>query len=974
MPLSLDLTDSLARFPIAYGYQPVRGWPVKHYETGLNQSLQLTKQHALGEGPWDGVEKLYADAFEILPADYVLHNGTGTDPADALFPGEEPHLWTAHISARCPSGITASQADQLFGIYRTLRTPNFNGAGVQIDSLGAPVGGGDPRDYYFFKPNPANAAVDQLLRWGQRLPDIVNFPAFVDWRDFNDELIPWDDAKYTPRSLSLTPAASGSLTPGNTYYVRVATVRSADVSSASRQSVEVAAGKITLAVGQTSVQVNWLIKGDEKTPAAPPSDITAFRVYVGTTPGVWLGYFTVSNPALRTLLVTTTAGTTAGSPLEVATSGLLHQIKRFECGLFFVPPYSLASALDSICQISCADWQWSGFGTATYRNDKVRFLSPATRTPVFTLDLAQVAPGTFKTWPVDRRSRPNQIIGNWRDRDDEFLNIAAPVVLNREQLQAADGIVKSKTIEFGTVYRSQVQRGVSFYARMLCDLDQMAAMTGSPKTYHVLPADVVYVTNTTPDWEDVQFMVNKKSENVETNIGDPLSMQIYTPGIYSDSDHSPLPLPLRQPRFDPFSAPPVATSLVLVETLSGALRGDFVFGSFSAPQRARVYLKRVTSPVDTDFHPMATVLPVGTVGFFELPGLADGNYQVKVVTESVLGISAASGHPVGTITLHPLAMSNPVVFKDGSDDWLIEAQGNPGRGDENPEYVCEVWRGVARVPVVSPADPARTLAMIVGTTKAAMLIATVSSIFTDPIVVTDFAFKNNLFPEEFGFTGTTLQKILSTYQRFDFSMKWGGADGEVSVSRFVVALQTLSDESAYAEGAHNVPGDFNNCPLSVSWTLEEDNLAGTVRETYRHYNTVIATRNNVDPGFGSCNIISHEVVDIVPGRPGPRYSFVLNGNELIVFKGFNPAGGNIPVVKVSLNPIPFPLRLTSETLDTNVMVRSIVYGGATIPGTIYARREQVEDFGSPRSTLYLRLYQKSRVPGIQGIPLDLVVP
>src|SRR6267143_2877234 len=484
----LDIVDSLVRFPISYGKQPVRGWRIKHSDAVVGGGTQRTLQQALGEGPWDGVDKLWTDAFEILSADYIFHNGTDVDSSDANFPSDPAHPWTSYLSAKAKAGLTDAQTDELFGIYRTLRTPNYNGSGQQLDSGGSIVSPSDPRTAYFFKPNPANCALDQLLRWGKRLPGIVNFPAWVDWRDFNDELIWWDDTKYTPRSLSLTPSGGGSLTPGQTYYVRVSTMRSGDQSSASQKTIETYPHSITLAGGQTSFQVSWLIKGDELQPAAPPGDMSSFRVYIGTVPGVWLGYFTVANPALRTLLITTTAGVTAGPPLDQASSGLLRQIKRFYCGKFFFPPYDLATALDQICQISCADWQWSGLGTNTYRNDKVRFLSPANRAPVFTLNLAETGMGTFSATQVDRRSRYNQIIVNFRDLDDDFLAAAQPVILNRELLQASDGQIKGFAIDGGTMYRSQAQRMASFFSRVLCDQDRFAGMRGSPKSYHVLPA------------------------------------------------------------------------------------------------------------------------------------------------------------------------------------------------------------------------------------------------------------------------------------------------------------------------------------------------------------------------------------------------------------------------------------------------------------------------------------------------------
>lgn len=667
MGILLDLTDRLARFPIAYSWQPVRGWAVKHFDDVLNQSVQRTKQNALGEGPWDALEKLWADAFEIPETDYHFHSGMGDDAPDTFFPSDAPHPWTAYVSAKCRDGLDDSQTDKLFGIYRTLRTPNYNGAGQQLNAAGVIVTPPDPRNEYFFKPNPANASIDQLLRWGKRLPDVVNFPAWVDWRDYNDELIPWDDSKYTPRSLSLTPAASGSLIPGTTYYIRVSTIKVADESSASSKTLESKADSITLLGGQTSFQVNWLIKGDELTPPAPPTDQTEYRIYIGTVPNVWLGYFVVAGAALRTFSVTTIAGVTAGIPRDIANTGLLRDIKRFECGLFFIPPYDLAQSLDRICQISCADWQWSGLGTGTYRNDKIRFMSPATRTPVFTLNLAETGMGSFQTFPVDRRNRPNQIIVNFRDRDDEFLSEGQPVILDRDQLQIDDKQVKPFNIDGGTMYRSQAQRCASFYARVLCDLDQMANMIASPKSYHVLPGDVVFVTNDTPDWEDVQFMVRRKEENVEGNIGDLLGMQLYTPGMYSDTDYSPLPRALPAPRVDPFIPPPIVSNVVLSQRDTIApnglfifLHGEVQFAVFRNPQIGRVWW---FPPGGSGYEPTHITLipdPITLQASFELPGALSGLHKIKVVTESSLGASLDfADHPFFSITINIPATEEP---------------------------------------------------------------------------------------------------------------------------------------------------------------------------------------------------------------------------------------------------------------------------------------------------------------------------
>jgi hypothetical protein len=999
MPLSFDLTDRLARFPHAYSYQPVRGWGVKSFETGLAQSIQRTKQQALGEGPWDGVERLYADAFPIEATDYTFHPGEGDDAPDLYFPDDPPHPWTAYISARGMAGLTADQTDKLFGVYRTLRTPDFDGAGVQIDINGDPIGGGDPRDYYFFKPNPANVAADQILRWGQRLPGIVNFPAWVDWRDWNWEEIPWDDSKYTPRSLSLTPTSGGSLTPGQTYYLRVAGMKGSDESSASQQTIETVASSILLESGQTAFQVNWLVREDV-------TDHTAFRVYIGTTAGVWLGYFNVANPALRTLLITTTAGVTAGSPLDEATTGLLRDIHRFECGLFFVPPYSLSASLDRICQISCADWQWSGLGTETYRNDKVRFMSPVTRDPVFTLDHSQVSPGSFKTWAVDRRSRVNQIIGNFRDRDDEFLSEGTPVVLNREQMQEDDGQVKTFSIDFGTCYRSQVQRAVSFWARQLCDLDQLAILRGSPKTYHVLPGDVVEVTNETADWEAQQFIVRKKQENIETNIGDPLTMQVYSPDAYSDTDHSPLPSPLRQSRFDPFSAPPVASDVVLTiddRFLTGII-ADFAFGLYEGKQIGRMYIKGPadSEPDDSEYRMVDSVDPNGSlVGHLEARAIVGGKYWVKITTESAFGITDPSGHPEAMVDLRPAAVSEVGVFIAADGDFLIQFTSNARTVEEPATFSVDVYNDdftalLGTLPVTSGGTHAALMNSVhvsydpPDATNPDEEVIPIPGYADGTMSTSTATDKNNLFslpwdgvsvpgPESGSYvSGVTLEAIESNRQRFDATMQWLGADGGGSAALMTVALQTRANANPVSD---LFTPDLSVSPLSVTW--EAGTLAGTVKETIKSFGVTVGTpRDNLDPGFGSSAAEDLDALAYETYRRGQRYSFLVAGNEYRLVLNFGAQNQQtLAIVSADADGPDFPLRLAAETtqdLNGSMAVMNITRGGDQL-STILSVANQIAFFGHQIDVpgmehCGLEIYQNAKAPLPSGIPVRIVIP
>lgn len=660
------------------------------------------------------------------------------------------------------------------------------------------------------------------------------------------------------------------------------------------------------------------------------------------------------------------------------------------------------------------------------------------------------------TWPLaDKQSSINQVIGTYTDASLGFVR--KEIRVNDYAHQAQVGAVNSVTIDLSGVdnfFQTSLllNAALSKYreGNFFCswDTDEAGILFEE--------GDVVCCSDISGGF--VNMPVRIEELLIHDDLTTTFTARLYSTLMLSDQagqHHIELPTSLKYLNVPP----PVATNLVLTETFSGALRGDFDFGGFGAIQRAGLYLKRNTAPADADFRRVDTILPdvsggvaqaisaltrsgatatatcaghgflsgrlvaiagagqaeyngtfavtvidedhfsftvtgtpatpatgtitgttTGSHGSFELAGLADGEYQVKVITESVFGYSAASGHPVGTITIRPLAMTDSRVIVDGTNDYLIEAIGHP-RPSDTPAYVCEVWTDESRD---DPANLKRTLPMVNGTTKAALLSAdyTTYDPGTGEFQTSSWAFKNNLFSTPY--FGSTVNTIESTFQRFDFSMKYVGTSdgtgfvGDGSTGRVVVALQT---RASITGGVVTIPTDYHDCPLSVEWTtgLADDDIPGTIIETFRFYNIVVAQKRNVDPGWGGISIVSGDIVET--GRRGPRYTFLLNGNEVAVYREFNPAGGNIPIYKATLNPMPYPLRLVanSEQLpagdsSNQFAVRSVMFGGSTIPGTIYAAREQEEDFGSEQATLYLRLYQLSAVPGIIGIPLDLVVP
>ena len=656
-----DLEDKISRLAVAYGRHAVKGHLTKHFVEFVGAEKQVTVQRALGAGPWDSNEKLFDAGDEITAGNSNFHQGLPNDAADAYFPTDIPHPNAAYESTRLPLGFgDEDRPDRMVGIYKTLQVADYDGAGVQTG--------------FGYSPSPARHILDMRLR-AKRSPLHVNYPSWVDWRDYSAELIDWDDGALTPHYITLTASAGGSLAPG-TYWIKVATKKGADISSASKDRANdgVTTASVVISGANLQFTVDWATQEER--------GATGYRVYIGTSENGEDRFFDVAGGATHTLLITTLTGASMGTPPTVATGALLRQIPRFESHLFFPPPFELPTAMDRIAQITCMDWH--------YANGKLVFLTPEVRTPVMTLDLAEIGSGSFKTYQVDRRQKPHQISVNYRDLDDQYLKQAdPPVIVNRTALQDVEG-VRPFEINGGCMYRSQAERVGHFWARRLIDSDQIIDLTASPKTYIVLPGEVIDCTHDVPNWTNVKFCIEEKEEAEDSKAGYPMIGRVYpeSGSYYSDTDHSPLPRPFPSSKLSPFTAPPVVVDLTLTQSAIslvnglpfGSIHGAVQFANFIGHQRGRVWWWK---PGGIGYEATAIVLvpePLTMQAAFELPGVAVGLHKLKVVTESAYGMSLPFiDHPEETITIAIPGMPNVTGFlcnfDDGTADGLLEWAG-----------------------------------------------------------------------------------------------------------------------------------------------------------------------------------------------------------------------------------------------------------------------------------------------------------
>jgi hypothetical protein len=209
-----DLSDRLARFPIAYGKHAVKGVLAKHIIDAGGTTKEITIQQALGQasqlffdvdnnpfyvgGGWDALEKLYygpqGAGVEITADNYFFHNGGSADAPDAFFPDDVAHPRASYYSAKLPAGIADdNDPGNMFGIFRTLRIANYNEDGEQIDDADDPIPvDANPDDYLYYSASPMREIADLYRRSRRNLANI-NWPAWCYLRDWHAALIDWDD-------------------------------------------------------------------------------------------------------------------------------------------------------------------------------------------------------------------------------------------------------------------------------------------------------------------------------------------------------------------------------------------------------------------------------------------------------------------------------------------------------------------------------------------------------------------------------------------------------------------------------------------------------------------------------------------------------------------------------------------------------------------------------------------------------------
>jgi Putative phage tail protein len=610
---------------------------------------------------------------------------------------------------------------------------------------------------------------------------------------------------------------------------------------------------------------------------------------------------------------------------------------------------------------------------------------------------------TFK-W-VPSQSQTNQVTGTFIDAANGFK--PQPVTVNDIAHQRAVRKINKQDINLSGVDNfSQAMR--LCFATLAEERDAGERWKWATDDAGI-PLEIGDVVAVNGQYVDPSGVVQKEFVNVpvmleNTSLQEDLDVSFVgvfysTSLLEGQTGRKPVVIPTTLKYFT--EAPPVASNVVIVldDTFLTGFIGDFDFGSTAGTQSALIYIKgpAESEPDDSEYKLLDVVVPdASNKGHFEVRAAAGGKFWLKIVTQSQFGKSAASGHPVEIVDIRPAAVSDVKVVLAADGDFLISCIDHARTVEKPITLSCDVYDA-------GFVNYKGTLPMTTNTAHAALMnsvhvaydppagappdseIIPIPGSGDGTMIVSTATDKNNLFslpwdgvlvpgPESGSYvSGVTLEAIESTYQRFDATMQWLGADGSGSAALMTVALQTRANANPVSD---LFTPDLSVSPLSVTWSA--GTLPGTVKETIKSFGVTVGTpRDNLDPGFGSSTASDLDTLAYETYRRGQRYSFVVVGNEYRLVLNFGAQNQQtLAVVSADGDGPAFPLRLAAETtqdLNGSMAVMNITRGGDQL-STIYSVANQVAFQGSQQSRVYLRIYQNAKAPLPAGIAVDITAP
>lgn len=509
---------------VAYGRHIVRGrCPLFDVSGNIVTLLQI-----LGEGEWEAVESIFYDGLPIDLALCKFHPGTlstgDNDPiqgVDEFFSSARPYSGTTYVRVPLPAGIgDAKNLDGFVAIARTAKVADYDASGNQIG--------------FGYSANPARVAADLIVNRSKLSKSVIDWVSWVAWRNYCDDVL----------TISVNPNAEGMGLRGSYYngynFETFVLQRIDEVINFAWNYSSPASG---IGANQFSIRWEGRIKFDfAETYTFKSAHDDKFKLVVN---GITIINSTTAETNTGTFAATSAGQTvdiiieygqftdiakvdlqwsSASLPLEVVKRKNLYSspsmIKRYEAHVFFAQPTTLVDALAVVCLQSNSTYQLIG--------DKYVFSAIEQRTVTANLTESDFVEGTLEISRSDRRNLPNRATVSYRNLDSTFIEIEKdPPFIDRQDLQAIAGRTISQTVFdlFNERY-DQARRVLENYERFQLSNNLIVDFRGMPRTFGLLPGDLITLTETTFGFNQKQFIVIEASDDSPESTSDERAIRL----------------------------------------------------------------------------------------------------------------------------------------------------------------------------------------------------------------------------------------------------------------------------------------------------------------------------------------------------------------------------------------------------------------------------------------------------------------
>lgn len=648
--------DQKSTLALPYGLQMTQGRPVYYEKQGDRTAFIVL----LGKAGLDGINRARYGGSDLAEFDasgdrqWKFHSGeAGTDEPDAFF----PHLgWNGSGRSFAEVKLPAQYSDEgeptraQFWL-RGMKTKDYSAAGAELSGGAKSMTRNNARvvaDLFVVQ------AADYWARRGVDPKQLIEWSSWFDFKTECDGQISWDtgnglrgqyydDITLTTLKLTRTDAQVdfdwSSSSPANEVATDTFSVRWT--------------GKVTPEFTET---YTFYVRGDDGfrlwvngvqlvndwADGAVREQSGAIALAAGVEYDLVLEYYQQTGPSTIQLSWSSASRAKQIVPQARLAAGA-RTATRYTADVVFTSRTPLEQAVRDVMARAPG-------ATMQFVNGKWRFLPTPSRAPVhrLTFDTTQTAvrpnivEGSFEAFRRHPEEKPRELVVKYRNEEDLYFE-------SREvKITRPDYVGEPTEVTLGVCSQSLAERtGESLMRRL--DLDLFYRVTAFPDSYKAAKGDVLEASNSVYGWLEsapAEFMAVE--ERLKANDLHEFLLQIYSDQYYSDTDHGQLTVYPRSDIPSPFSAPPrvASVSLTLGVAVDGAgvwragINGVATFAEFGYPQQARVYLKLEGEGSFSVVEDKLVVPDRATLlAAFSIPNLPEGEHEVKVVTESAVGVT-----------------------------------------------------------------------------------------------------------------------------------------------------------------------------------------------------------------------------------------------------------------------------------------------------------------------------------------------